>query len=341
MAYKYQYNPGITDNQSLRSAKVGRSVSRNGTLLRAESTSRHRRVDEDSMTLGAKCCFSFLMLITQILLHGVVGLVLYWVWMFHKGDDPNSWHPFAWRENPRKEFNLHPVLMIIGFVYCMGQAMLMYRSCRCCRRIANKLLHTLFHMLAMPCIAVAFLATYDSHTYRTVPCESGECPAPIPNFYSLHSWMGLATMGLFALQYVVGFFSFLLLLCCESATASFRANLVPIHSTFGITTFVMAIATCCSGLTEKAFFTLSIGYKEWVKFAANPSLWSIQDDLEQDQYKKDGMFAESIVINTLGAALIALLFTVPILLLYPKFRYRPQRIITVTTHHKGTHERYA
>ena len=51
---------------------------------------RHRRVDEDSMTLGSKCCFTFLMLITQILLHGVVGLVLYWVWMFHKGDDPSK-----------------------------------------------------------------------------------------------------------------------------------------------------------------------------------------------------------------------------------------------------------
>ena len=61
---------------------------------------------------------------------------------------------------------------------------------------------------------------------------------------------------LFFLQFIVGFFSFLLLLCCESATASFRAALVPIHSTFGITTFVMAVATSCTGLIEKAFFTL-------------------------------------------------------------------------------------
>merc|ERR1711863_74628 len=169
--------------------------------------------------------------------------------------------------------------------------MLMYRTCRCCRRIWSKLLHTLFHLLATPCIAFAFIAVWDSHAYRK--------PEPIPHFYSLHSWMGLTTMGLFALQFVVGFFSFLLLLCCESATASFRAALVPIHSTFGITTFVMAIATACSGLTEKAFFTLSIGYKEWVKYVANPTLWKVKEEIlqEQDTYKKEGMFAESLVIN--------------------------------------------
>jgi len=61
-------------------------------------------------------------------------------------------------------------------------------------------------------------------------------PAAPPHFYSLHSWMGLTTMGLFALQFVGGFFSFLLLLRCERATASFRASLVPVHSTFGILT---------------------------------------------------------------------------------------------------------
>ena len=83
---------------------------------------------------------------------------------------------------------------------------------------------------------------------------------------------------------------------------------------------------------------ISIGYTKWVDFAMNPSLWSIQNP---EEYSKAGMFQESLVINTLGAALIALLFSVPILLLYPKFRYRPQRIITVTTHHKGTHDRYA
>lgn len=74
--------------------------------------------------------------------------------------------------------------------------MLMYRSCRCCRRLWNKLLHTVFHILAIPCIAIGFVAVLDSHNLRTF---NGN-PEPIPNFYSLHSWIGLTAMGLFALQ---------------------------------------------------------------------------------------------------------------------------------------------
>jgi cytochrome b561 len=58
------------------------------------------------------------------------------------------------------------------------------------------------------------------------------------------------------IQFIVGFFSFLLLLCCEQATASFRANLVPVHATFGVLTLLLAVATACVGLTQKAFFSL-------------------------------------------------------------------------------------
>ena len=77
--------------------------------------------------------------------------------------------------------------------------MLMYRTCRCCRRIWSKLLHTIFHLLAAPCIALGFVATWDYHNLRR---DNDGNPSPIPNFYSLHSWMGLTTMGLFALQVI-------------------------------------------------------------------------------------------------------------------------------------------
>jgi len=260
---------------------------------------------------GARCCFGFLMTLAQILLHGALGLVLYWVFMFHRAEG-ETW-PFSWKEDAKKEFWMHPVLMIAGFIYFMGQSMLMYRSCRCCRRIWNKLLHTTFHMLAIPCIAMAFIAVYDSHVLNTVPDPQDpekRLPKPIPDFYSLHSWMGFATMGLFALQFIVGFFSFLLLLCCESATASFRASLVPIHSTFGITTFVMAVATSCSGITEKAFFTLS-------------SRSTLQDG-ETVVNNIGDIYAtfphEGLVINVLGAVLVALAILIPAILKCDAFR---------------------
>jgi len=333
MAYKYAHNPGLNDSQSLKSSKPS-SRSRNGTLIRNDALVRHRKSDDDEMSGGARCCFGFLVFIAQILLHGVLGLVFFWIVQYHS--KPNSPWPFSWKEDPDLEWNLHPVLMITGFIYFMGQAMLMYRTCRCCRRIWSKLLHTMFHLLAAPCIAIGFVAVWDFHNDRRVD----GVPAPVPHFYSLHSWMGLTTMGLFALQFVVGFFSFLLLLCCESATASFRAALVPIHSTFGITTFVMAVATACSGLTEKAFFTLSVVYSKWVPYLLEGSDFNKTLDsklLSGDKFK-DGyttkIFAESMVINVLGAALVGLVIVMPILVLHPKFRFRPQRIITVT------HDRY-
>jgi len=168
--------------------------------------------------------------------------------------------------------------------------------------------------------------------------DKNNTPDPQPHFYSIHSWMGLTTMGLFALQFIVGFFSFLLLLCCESATASFRAALVPIHSTFGITTFVMAIATACTGLTEKAFLNLSYSYSQWVpmfmskvtnQFEPNNALQPLSSDRNTDD-----IMWESMTINILAAALVGLVVVMPILVLHPKFRNRPQRIITVT------HDRY-
>lgn len=75
---------------------------------------------------------------------------------------------------------------------CMWiSALLSYRSYGCCRHVYRKLFHTIFNILAVPAIVMGFLTVLDSHNLA-IP--------PIPNFYSLHSWMGLTTMGLFALQ---------------------------------------------------------------------------------------------------------------------------------------------
>nr|CAD7199932.1 unnamed protein product [Timema douglasi] len=185
--------------------------------------------------------------------------------------------------------------MCLAAVTSDGQnvALLLYRICRCCRRIYVKLFHTIFHALTIPCVVVGFIAVLDSHNLAN---------PPIANFYSLHSWMGLVTMGLFALQFVVGFFSFLILLCCEGATAAFRASLVPIHATFGITTFMLAVATCLTGLTEKAFFSLGNTYSS----------------LPQ----------EAFVVNSLAMALMGCAIIVGYIVMREDLRYRGHLLVS-------------
>ncbi|KAL3269624.1 hypothetical protein HHI36_008688, partial [Cryptolaemus montrouzieri] len=102
-------------------------------------------------------------------------------------------------------------------------------------------------------------------------------------------------------QFVIGFFSFLVLLCCEGATAGFRAAMVPIHASFGLTTFMLAIAACVTGLTEKVMFKLKNRYSHF----------------EEEGY----------VVNTIGATLVALGILFGYILNRNSFRYRPNVLI--------------
>lgn len=56
----------------------------------------------------------------------------------------------------------------------------------------------------------------------------------------------------------IKFFSirFLVCLCCEKATYGCRGAMVPVHASIGLATFMLAIASSISGLTQKAIWTL-------------------------------------------------------------------------------------
>ena len=59
--------------------------------------------------------------------------------------------------------------------------------------------------------------------------------------------------------------------------------MIPIHASFGLTTFILAAVACLTGLTEKVIWTLEGAYSQF-----------------QD---------EGIVVNALGMTLIALIVT--------------------------------
>lgn len=89
------------------------------------------------------------------------------------------------------------LLFLIFLNFILFPAILLYRLCRCLKHIYVKLVHMLFHACAIPCIALGFLAVFDSHNLSE---------PPKPNFYSLHTWLGFVTMGMFVMQFIVGFF---------------------------------------------------------------------------------------------------------------------------------------
>lgn len=55
-------------------------------------------------------------------------------------------------------------------------------------------------------------------------------------------------------------------LCCEKGTYGCRSAMVPVHASIGLATFMLAIASSISGLTQKAIWTLG--------FVHTTNLWN-------------------------------------------------------------------
>lgn len=172
---------------------------------------------------------------------GVLVVVLVAVWMseFRGG--------FAWTSNPSLEFNYHPMLMTIGLIFLYAEAILIYRVfARFPKRIV-KIAHGVIQAVSILFALIGLKAVLDSHNLN---------PKPIPNFYSMHSWLGLLTIGLFALQLIAGFSIF----GWPGGTDAFKKFYMYSHRFFGIGIFILACATALTGIVEKSIFSLKGDY---------------------------------------------------------------------------------
>nr|GEU94296.1 probable transmembrane ascorbate ferrireductase 2 [Tanacetum cinerariifolium] len=161
----------------------------------------------------------------------VAALVLIWNIRFRGGLALIS-------EDKNLIFNVHPVLMVIGLVLLNGEAMLAYKTVSGTKSY-KKLVHLSLQFLAFLFGIIGLWAAWKFHN------DKG-----IDNFYSLHSWLGLACLFLFTVQWGAGFTTF----WYPGGSRISRASLMPWHVFFGVYIYVLAVAACATGLLEKATF---------------------------------------------------------------------------------------
>ncbi|XP_052195836.1 transmembrane ascorbate ferrireductase 2 [Diospyros lotus] len=135
-------------------------------------------------------------------------------------------------------FNVHPVLMVIGLVLLNGEAMLAFKTVSGTKSY-KKLVHLSLQFLALCLSIIGVWAALKFHI------DKG-----IDNFYSLHSWLGLACLFLFCIQWVAGFVTF----WYPGGSGNSRTRLMPWHVFFGVYIYALAVATCTTGILEKATF---------------------------------------------------------------------------------------
>ncbi|XP_075953215.1 lysosomal membrane ascorbate-dependent ferrireductase CYB561A3-like [Anarhichas minor] len=167
---------------------------------------------------------------------GLLCLLFVSFWSSH-------WHGgFSW-DGSDLQFNWHPVLMVAGLVVLYGNAVVLYRVPFTWKQKKHtwKLVHAGLMLLVLLLSVLGLCAVFDNHRFFK-----------IPDMYSIHSWVGICTVIMFAFQWLLGLAGFLL----PCSPLGFRSNLKPVHVWMGKAILILTVASCISGIDEQLFFTL-------------------------------------------------------------------------------------
>ncbi|KAI4313657.1 hypothetical protein L6164_026616 [Bauhinia variegata] len=166
-------------------------------------------------------------------LFGLLAIILLLIWLlnYRGGIDYDS-------DNGFLVFNVHPLMMFLGFIFLAGEAMMAYHTVPGERK-TQKSVHMILHLIAIILGIVGLCAVFKFH-------DMGN----IADVYSLHSWIGIGTFCLFCLQWLFGFFTFF----ASNSMDSTRRMIAPWHISGGRALLYMAICTALTGLIEKYQF---------------------------------------------------------------------------------------
>ncbi|KAL5213535.1 hypothetical protein ABZP36_024382 [Zizania latifolia] len=145
-------------------------------------------------------------------------------------------------------FNVHPVLMLIGYIILGSEAIMVYKVLPAWNHDTTKLIHLILHAIAIVLGVVGIYCAFKFHN------ESG-----IANLYSLHSWLGIGTICLYGIQWILGFVAFFF----PRASPSMRKAALPWHILFGLFVYILALVTAELGFLEKLTFLQSSGLDKY------------------------------------------------------------------------------
>nr|XP_046230959.1 lysosomal membrane ascorbate-dependent ferrireductase CYB561A3-like [Scatophagus argus] len=149
----------------------------------------------------------------------------------------------SWAD-PALKFNWHPVLMVSGLLVLYGKALVVYRVPFTWKQKKRtwKLVHAGLMLLALVLSVLGLCAVFEVHR-----------DSHIPNLYSLHSWVGMCTMVMFSLQWILGLAGFMF----PCSPLWFREALKPIHVWVGKAILILSLTSCISGIDENLFLALN------------------------------------------------------------------------------------
>ncbi|EOY23180.1 Cytochrome b561/ferric reductase transmembrane protein family isoform 1 [Theobroma cacao] len=138
---------------------------------------------------------------------------------------------------------LHPVLMLIGFIILGGEAIMSYKSLPLSKDV-KKLMHLVLHAIAL---ILGIIGIYTAFKYHN---ESS-----IVNLYSLHSWLGMGIIVLYGIQWIYGFLVFFY----PEGSAGLRSESLPWHVLLGLFVYILAVGNASLGFLEKLTFLENSG----------------------------------------------------------------------------------
>lgn len=178
-------------------------------------------------------------------------------------------------------FNFHPFAMVLGLIILYSQGVLVYRVLPV-SKIFAKCLHAFIHLIVAGCMVVGYYAIV-----RT------KQRAGNTHLFSLHSWLGVTTGGLFAIQLFVGLTAYLI----PATPISTRAFLMPFHRFGGMAILALSVVTCICGFQENIVLK-GLGKHNCKKYI-------VVDGTRQchTQWSYFTKAPEGMVLNSLGIAI--------------------------------------